>query len=155
MLNIKPLKVLSISFLYIFPLVTDYHYIKVHILLAEDNHVNQRVATNLLGYFGCILTLATNGLEAVEAAESNCFNMILMDEQMPVMGGYEAVALIREQEKTLGKHTPIIAMSSNPQREQILAAGMDDYLGKPYCLDLLKPMIQKFASPFSHIQRPL
>jgi len=121
-----------------------------HILLAEDNTVNQKLAIRLLERFGYKVTLAENGLQAVAAAEKQNFDLVLMDVQMPEMGGFEATAIIREREAALGKHTPIIAMTAHAlqgDREKCLEATMDDYLSKPIHADQLKAMIEKFLNP--------
>jgi signal transduction histidine kinase/CheY-like chemotaxis protein/HPt (histidine-containing phosphotransfer) domain-containing protein len=121
-----------------------------HILLAEDNTVNQKLAIRLLERFGYKVTLAENGLQAVAAAEKQNFDLVLMDVQMPEMGGFEATAIIRERESAIGKHTPIIAMTAHAlqgDREKCLEATMDDYLSKPIRADQLKAMIEKFLNP--------
>ena len=105
-----------------------------HILLAEDNVVNQRLAIRLLENAGHTCMLAENGREAVEAFERERFDLILMDVQMPEMGGFEAVQRIRLLEQRSGAHTPIVALTAHAlkgDRERCLAAGMDDYLVKP------------------------
>ena len=105
-----------------------------HILLAEDNVVNQRLAIHLLENLGHTCMLAENGREAVEAFEREKFDLILMDVQMPEMGGFEAVRRIRLLEQQSGVHTPIVALTAHAMkgdRERCLAAGMDDYLVKP------------------------
>jgi signal transduction histidine kinase/DNA-binding response OmpR family regulator len=105
-----------------------------HILLAEDNVVNQRLAIRLLENSGHTCMLAENGREAVEAFERERFDLILMDVQMPEMGGFEAVRRIRLLEQRSGMHTPIVALTAHAlkgDRERCLAAGMDDYLVKP------------------------
>ncbi len=104
------------------------------ILLAEDNRVNQRLAGRLLEKAGHSVVIASNGLEAVAAFEKENFDLILMDVQMPEMNGYEATASIREKEKAIGGHIPIIAMTAHAMkgdRERCLAAGMDNYVAKP------------------------
>lgn len=107
---------------------------RLRILLAEDGFVNQRVATGLLRQRGHHAVIAENGQEAIQAWEDRKFDLILMDVQMPELDGLEATRIIREREQTDGGHTPIIAMTANVMkgdREQCLAAGMDDYISKP------------------------
>jgi two-component system sensor histidine kinase/response regulator len=104
------------------------------ILLAEDNVVNQRVAAGLLTKRGHQVTIANNGIEALAALASGPFDLVLMDIQMPEMGGLEAVAAIREMERVSGAHMRIVAMTAHAMtgdRERYLAAGMDGYLSKP------------------------
>jgi CheY-like chemotaxis protein len=104
------------------------------ILLAEDNPVNQRVAKGILEKRRHIVTAVVNGLEALEALKTQKFDLVLMDLQMPEMDGFAATAAIREQEKTSGKHLPIVAMTARAMkgdRECCLQAGMDGYISKP------------------------
>ncbi|MEA3207359.1 MAG: hypothetical protein QOE70_416 [Chthoniobacter sp.] len=106
----------------------------LRILLAEDNVINRALAAALLEKRGHSLVHAANGLEAVEAAAGEAFDLILMDVQMPEMDGFEATRLIREAGQTAGRHTPIAAMTAHAMtgdRERCLAAGMDDYISKP------------------------
>ncbi|HEX4750699.1 MAG TPA: response regulator [Bryobacteraceae bacterium] len=106
----------------------------LRILLAEDSLVNQRLAVRLLEREGHGVTVANNGLEAVEALESQEFDVVLMDVQMPVMDGFEATAAIRESERQRGKRVRIIALTAHAMggyREQCLSAGMDGYITKP------------------------
>jgi PAS domain S-box-containing protein len=106
----------------------------LHILLAEDNVVNQKLATRLLEKRGHAVVVASNGIEALAALEKERFDLVLMDVQMPEMGGFEATAAIREKERTSGTHIPIIAMTAHAMkgdRERCLAAGMDGYVAKP------------------------
>jgi len=106
----------------------------LHILLAEDGLVNQKVAVSLLEQQGHKVTVANNGREALAALDSESFDVVLMDIQMPTMDGFEATAIIREKEKASGEHIPIIAMTAHAMkgdRERCLQAGMDGYIAKP------------------------
>jgi PAS domain S-box-containing protein len=107
---------------------------RLRVLLAEDNAVNQRLAVALLGRHGHAVVVAQNGREAVAAAEREPFDLVLMDVQMPEMGGLEATAAIRERERRTGRHVPILALTAHAMkgdRERCLDAGMDGYLSKP------------------------
>ncbi|GAM20986.1 hypothetical protein SAMD00019534_041610 [Acytostelium subglobosum LB1] len=126
------------------------------ILLAEDNVVNQRLAIRLLERFGHKVTLAENGLQAVAASEMKDFDLILMDVQMPHMGGFEATSTIRLREKSINKHTPIIAMTAHAlqkDKEKCLEAGMDDYLSKPINPDQLRMVIEKYLGNTQVLQQ--
>jgi CheY-like chemotaxis protein len=109
-----------------------------HVLLVEDNAINQRVATAMLENFGLMVTLAVNGAEAVERARERAFDVVLMDCQMPVMDGLEATRRIRAWEATPGSGRaalPIVALTANAMagdREACAAAGMADHLSKPF-----------------------
>jgi osomolarity two-component system sensor histidine kinase NIK1 len=96
------------------------------------------------------VTLADNGRKAVEAAREHRFDLILMDVQMPEMGGFEATAKIRELEKRQGKgHTPIVAMTAHAiqgYREKCLEGGMDGYISKPIHAESLKQTIESFLN---------
>jgi len=119
------------------------------ILLAEDNLVNQKVAMHLLGKLGHKVSLVENGLQAVAAIEKDEYDLVLMDVQMPEMGGFEATAKIRQMEQKLGKHTPIIAMTAHAlhgDREKCIDAGMDDYVSKPIQLKHLQATLDKYIS---------
>ena len=121
------------------------------ILLAEDNEINQRVATHLLGEKGHTLTIARNGREAVDANRRRRFDVILMDVQMPVMNGFEATAEIRRYEMTTGGRIPIIAMTAralSDDREACLEAGMDGFVSKPFrMLDLFAEISRLVSTP--------
>ena len=120
----------------------------VHILLAEDNPINRQVANEYLLKYGCVITQAVNGLEAVEQHQENQFDLIFMDCQMPDMDGFEAAHHIRkyEQDNNIGK-TPIVAFTANAMqsdKEQCLAAGMDDYISKPINQSALENVLKKW-----------
>jgi len=121
----------------------------LHILLTEDNAVNQYVAMSFLMEAGHKVKIANNGKEALAALEKEEFDLILMDVQMPEMDGFEATAAIREEEKTSGRHIPIVAMTAlamKGDRERCLAAGMDNYVSKPINRDELFRAIETVAS---------
>ena len=106
----------------------------LRVLLAEDNPVNQRLAVKLMEKRGHTLVVTSNGVEALTALEREKFDLVLMDVQMPEMGGFEATGRIREREKSTGEHVPIIAMTAHAlkgDRERCLEAGMDAYVSKP------------------------
>jgi CheY-like chemotaxis protein len=107
---------------------------KLQVLLAEDNAVNQRLVVKLMEKHGHSLVVVNNGVEALDALERGQFDVVLMDVQMPEMGGFEATACIREREKSTGQHMPVIAMTAHAlkgDRERCLEAGMDAYVCKP------------------------
>jgi signal transduction histidine kinase/DNA-binding response OmpR family regulator len=119
----------------------------LHILLAEDNLVNQHLATRILEKQGHRVTLANNGKRAVAALKSEHVDVVLMDVQMPEMDGLEAATLIREQEKGTGKHVPIIALTAHAMQQDkqwCLVAGMDAYLSKPVRAHELIDLVESF-----------
>ena len=107
------------------------------VLLAEDNPVNVEVASAMLESLGLDVSRACNGQEALHTLQSGDFDLVLMDCQMPVMDGFAATTEIRRHEQQHGRarSLPIIAITANAlqgDRESCLAAGMDDYLSKPF-----------------------
>lgn len=120
----------------------------VRVLLVEDNALNQEVATEILINAGVIVEIANNGKEAVEAVTSSNYDLVLMDLQMPVMGGYEATNIIRANESY--KNLPIIAMTAHAMqgaKEECLSAGMNDYVSKPIDPDNLYAVIKRQIKP--------
>ncbi|MEO6710978.1 MAG: response regulator, partial [Planctomycetota bacterium] len=118
------------------------------ILLVEDNIVNQRVALKMLERVGAVVDIACNGLEAIAAFEANTYEAVLMDCQMPELDGYAATNAIRRREKAVGVRVPIIALTANAlegDRERCIAAGMDDFLSKPFKAEDLTLMIQRWV----------
>merc|ERR1712000_182593 len=120
------------------------------ILLAEDNTVNQKFAVKILEKYHHIVTVVGNGWEAVESVKEKKFDVILMDVQMPIMGGFEATSKIREYERGMGTHrTPIIALTAHAMmgdREKCIQAQMDEYLSKPLQQNQLIQTILKCAT---------
>jgi CheY-like chemotaxis protein/HPt (histidine-containing phosphotransfer) domain-containing protein len=126
------------------------------ILLAEDNPMNQEVARRILMKFGYHPTVVDNGRAALEAIESGHFDIVLMDVQMPEMGGFEATACIRDLEAKSGRHIPIIAMTAHAMkgdRERCLEAGMDDYVTKPIDAEVLRNVVEKWAAEILNAER--
>lgn len=106
----------------------------MHILLVEDNEVNQKLALRMLEKRGYTVMVANNGKEAVEKLENERFGLVLMDVHMPEMDGFEATAFIRAKERESGAHIPIIAMTAlaiQGDKERCLTSGMDGYVSKP------------------------
>ena len=121
---------------------------KLHVLLAEDNAVNQKVASRFLEKEGHHVTLASDGRQALAALDRENFDVVLMDVQMPEMDGFEATAIIRAGERDTGKRLPIIAMTAHAMkgdRERCLAAGMDSYIAKPITASELIELLEKFS----------
>jgi two-component system sensor histidine kinase/response regulator len=119
------------------------------VLLVEDNKVNQIVARRLLERCGHTVVVANNGREALailEEASTIGFGCVLMDIQMPEMGGFECTAIIREKERVTRFHLPIVAMTAHAMKgdeARCLAAGMDGYLSKPVKPDELFDVVQR------------
>ena len=120
-----------------------------HLLLAEDNPVNREVAVGMLELLGCRVDIAEHGRQAVEAVSKHHYDLVLMDCQMPEMDGFAATAAIRRHEQSTGagRHVPIIALTANAMegdREKCVAAGMDDYLSKPFSQAGLQAAIRRW-----------
>ncbi len=126
-------------------------YTGANILLAEDNPVNQLVATEMLETYGCKVTPADNGIEAIKFIKAqHYFDLVFMDCQMPEMDGFEATKNIRQYEnKNMITKTPIIAFTASAMigdKEKCLAAGMDDYLTKPISHEDMNKVLLKWLS---------
>lgn len=119
------------------------------VLLAEDNAINALVARSLLEHLGCEVEVATNGGEAVDKACAFPFAVIFMDVRMPGLDGLDATRQIRAYESPLGRRTPIVALTAGAlteEREECFAAGMDDFVGKPFTQQSLIGTLQRWAS---------
>jgi two-component system sensor histidine kinase/response regulator len=120
------------------------------ILLVEDNPVNREVAAGMLESLGCAIDAAENGWLAIEAMNAAAYDAVLMDCQMPVMDGLTATAEIRRREQTSGAaRVPIIALTANAMegdRERCLAAGMDDFLSKPFSQQQLATLLRRWLA---------
>jgi PAS domain S-box-containing protein len=128
------------------------------ILIAEDNVINQKVVVYMVNNLGLHADVAANGLEAIDALNRIPYDLVLMDCQMPEMGGFEATGEIRQREKISagGQHIPIIAMTANAMpgdREKCIASGMDDYLPKPVKLEDLSAMLGRWLP--DHLPVPI
>ena len=120
---------------------------QARVLLVEDNPVNQLVAKGMLGKLGCEVLLANHGAEALSLLETQQVDLILMDCNMPVMDGYETTRRIRQKEAIV--KLPIIALTANAladERDRCRAAGMDDYLAKPFRKDELAALLDQWLS---------
>jgi two-component system, sensor histidine kinase and response regulator len=121
----------------------------LNVLLAEDNAVNQLVATRIIEKLGHRVTVVANGRDAVAAVQNGKFDLVAMDVQMPEMDGLDATVAIRLWEKTQGTHIPIVAMTAHAMkgdRERCLAAGMDGYTSKPIRITDLEQVIRELMS---------
>ncbi len=121
-----------------------------HILVVEDNIINQKLIDNILSGLGATIVIANNGQEAIDIfTTTDRFDIVFMDAQMPVMGGIEASQKIVAWEKERGiTHTPIVALTANAlhgDRDKYLDAGMDDYLSKPINIDKLKDILRSYT----------
>jgi PAS domain S-box-containing protein len=131
-----------------------------HVLLVEDNEINQLVAVELLARMGIQVQVANNGIEATEMITQQAFDAVLMDIQMPVMDGYETTAMIRRDPRFAIGKLPIIAMTAHAlagEREKALRAGLDDYISKPIDVDRLTQVLMHWlGNPAmnSHTDRP-
>jgi CheY-like chemotaxis protein len=120
---------------------------RYRLLLAEDYELNQKLAVRLLERVGYRCDVVENGAQALAALETEAYDLVLMDCQMPEMDGFEATRRIRARETERGGHVPIVAMTANAMkgdRERCLAVGMDDYLSKPIHVEALYEVLEKY-----------
>ena len=125
--------------------------LSARVLMVEDNCVNQEICAAMLDALGCDAEVVDDGRAGVEAALSRDYDIVLMDCQMPNMDGFEATRLIRklEAERSGSKRVPIVALTANAMegdRERCLAAGMDDYLAKPFKKEALRAVLERWTS---------
>lgn len=121
----------------------------LHVLLAEDNAVNQRLATRLLEKRGHRVTVANDGQEAIDSLGHTAYDLVLMDAQMPQIDGFEATRIIRKREEETGMHQPIVALTAHAMkgdRERCEEAGMDGYLAKPIRPEELDALLEMYMS---------
>ena len=128
-----------------------------HVLVAEDNPINQDISQENLWAIGCSVDLADDGKAAVRAFERNAYDLVFMDCQMPEMDGFEATQIIRQKETETGRqgHTPIIALTAHAMegdRQRCLAAGMDDYMTKPFELSDLSLVLERWLVVATEIE---
>ncbi len=122
------------------------------VLVVEDNAINQSIAYAMLRALGCDVETADNGLEALRSLDRRRFDLVLMDCQMPEMDGYAATAEIRRREEAGEIRVPIVALTANAlegDRERCLAAGMDDYLAKPYVRSQIAALLYRWLPRFA------
>lgn len=121
-----------------------------NVLLAEDNVINQLMVTSFLKKWNIRFAVVENGLEALNAIQEKKFTLVLMDLQMPEMSGYEVTEKIRALDDPYFKNIPIVALTASAMtdvRDEVLAAGMNDFLSKPFHPDDLKQILIRY--PFS------
>ena len=121
----------------------------MNVLIVDDNLVNQKLSAKFLQKLGCTVSVVDNGKKAVEHVEENLYDIIFMDCQMPVMDGYEATRSIRALQDVTRSSIPVVAMTANAMagdREKCLAAGMNDYITKPFKLADFKGMLTTWVS---------
>lgn len=138
-----------------FDVSDNFNWSEYHILLAEDNKVNQFVAESFILEWGAKLTICENGLDAYQLLEKQKFDLVLMDIHMPVMNGVDATMEIRNG---LNLNIPIIALTANAvkgDREKFIQAGMDDHISKPFDEIQLKATVEKYLKSNRAVQKNL
>ncbi|MBI4748485.1 MAG: PAS domain S-box protein [Acidobacteria bacterium] len=127
------------------------------VLVVEDNRVNQVLAKITLENLGVRVEIAEDGFKALEACAKTAFDLIFMDCQLPLMDGFETTAVIREEELLIDRHVPIIALTANAMRgdrERCLAAGMDDYVSKPFQPEDFQAILQRWVTKVAQPSEP-
>ncbi len=117
----------------------------LQLLLVEDNFLNQKLIFLNLNRYGVVIDVANNGADAVEKVREKKYDLILMDLMMPVMDGFAATKAIREIESNKGLYTPIIGLTANnfdADREKCLSVGMDEYMTKPFDIEVFNKTIK-------------
>lgn len=125
------------------------HGSNLKVLLVEDNPVNQKVAIHMLKKAGCDVACVSDGAAAVAAYETEEFDVIFMDCEMPVMNGYQATAHIRQQDKLKGVYTPVFALTASvldSDRKRCLDAGMDGFILKPIDREVLQNILDTLSN---------
>ncbi len=123
------------------------------LLLVEDNILNQKLIFLNLVKFGFNIDIANNGLEAIEKFKERKYSIILMDLMMPVMDGIDATKEIRELENCNGGHTPIVGLTANTydaDREKCLASGMDEFMTKPFDIEIFQSIVKELGIEISN-----
>ncbi|PCJ45744.1 MAG: hypothetical protein COA99_04170 [Moraxellaceae bacterium] len=120
-----------------------------HILVVEDNRINQQVAQGRLETMGFNVTLAKHGEEALRLMDEKAFDLVFMDCQMPVLDGFQTTRRLRKREVSGGRRTPVVAMTAHVMsgdREACMRAGMDDYIAKPFKTEEVKQIIERWIN---------
>jgi CheY-like chemotaxis protein len=135
----------------VYPLGSEHTFSEKRVLLVEDSRVSQELALDLLQQLGCVVECVSNGEGAVKRADTESYDLILMDCQMPGMGGLEATKLIRRSERKRGTaSTTIVALTGHAlqkDRNNCLAAGMNDHLGKPFLPEDFVAVLNRWLGP--------
>ena len=131
---------------------------KRKILVAEDIELNQQIVKHIIQSWGCDVTIATNGAQALQYISRNTYDLVLMDIQMPEMDGVQATLQIRSLADKTKANIPIIAFTAHSHKEdaaKYLAAGMNDYLSKPFVEEKLYDMISRYLLPLPGTPEPM
>lgn len=122
---------------------------QAHVLLVEDQPVNQMLIKAILAKAKCRVDVANNGQEALDKIKENTYDLVFMDCQMPVMDGFEATRRIRNDEEGTGRHLPIVALTADSMmgdRARCIAHGMDEHASKPIRVETVYEMLRKYTA---------